>query len=146
MWPGVAESAGVGHTRRVMELLGFLLTVTIGGLLVWLVLRMEPHWVSKDAQRFICRAQLIDDRGNTHGGWNEYRFRITPDGLVAGTRRSMFSRSTGGGWKVMARSDDAPLRKAVYLLQDPIDANKMIALRMPASSRAVNTLDDLLPG
>ena len=127
-----------------MELLGFLATIAVGGAVIWLALRIEPHWVSKDGQRFICRAQLIDDRGNTHGRWNEYRFRITPEGLVAGGRRSLLSRSTGGGWRVVARSDAAPRGKAVFLLQDPVDTHNMLALRMPANSRAVDVLDDLL--
>lgn len=127
-----------------MELLGLLATIAIGGALVWLAFRMEPHWVSKDGQRFICRAQLVDDRGNTHGSWNEYRFRVTPDGLVEGARRSLWSRSAGGGWQVMARSPEAPARKAVYLLQDPTTPSNMIALRMPSNSRAVGVLDDLI--
>jgi hypothetical protein len=127
-----------------MELLVLLATIAVGGAVIWLAFRIEPHWASKDGRRFICRGQLVDDRGNTHGRWNEYRFRITPDGLVAGARRSMFSHSAGDGWRVMARSDAAPRGKAIFLLQDPVDTHNMIALRLPAKSRAVEVLDDLL--
>lgn len=140
----VADATRTGHTRQGMELLGLLLTIAIGGLIIWLAFRIEPHWVSKDGRRFICRAQLIDDRGNVHGRWNEYRFRVTPDGLVAGARRSMFSHGGGDGWAVVARSEDAPPRKAVYLLQDPVESRNMIAIRLPRTSRAVDVLDDLL--
>jgi hypothetical protein len=127
-----------------MDLLVLLTTIAVGGAVIWLAFRIEPHWVSKDGHRFICRGQLIDDRGTTQGRWNEYRFRVTPDGLVAGARRSMFSHSGGDGWRVVARSAAAPRGKAVFLLQDPVDQHNMIALRMPATSRAVGVLDDLL--
>lgn len=127
-----------------MEFLGLLLTIAIGSVIVWLAFRLEPHWVSRDGQRFICRAQLIDEHGNVHGRWHEYRFWITDDGLVAGARRSMFSRSGGPGWKLVARSDAAPPRKAIFLLQDPEVPGNMLAIRMPRSSRAVDSLDDLL--
>lgn len=128
-----------------MELLGLLVTVVVGGLVIWLAMRIEPHWVSKDGQRFICRGQIVDDRGNTHGRWNEYRFRVTPDGLVAGARRSLLNRGRAGeGWRVIARSDAPPRRKAIFLLQDPIEPRNMLALRMPANSRAVGVLDELV--
>lgn len=126
------------------DLLTFVLVVAAGGALVWLAFRMEPHWVSKDGSRFICRGQLVDDRGNTQSRWNEYRFRITDDGEVAASRRGFVGRSGTGLWRVAARSDDPPRRKAVFLMHPVRDAGSMLAIRMPASSRAVDSLDDLL--
>lgn len=126
------------------DLLTLLLTVAIGGALVWAAFRMEPHWSSRDGSRWICRGQLIDDHGNTQGRWHEYRFRVTDDGEIAATRRSFIGRAGTGLWKVVARSSDPPNRKAVFLLHPVRDAGAMMAVRMPASSRAVDTLDDLL--
>ena len=126
------------------DLLTLIGVVVIGGALIWVAFRMEPHWVSKDGQRFICRAQLIDDHGNTQGRWHEYRFRITEDGEIAASRRSFVGRAGTGIWRVAARSPDPPRRKAVFLLRPVHDAGSMMAVRMPASSRAVDSLDDLL--
>lgn len=130
------------------DLVGFLAVVLVGGGLIWLALRIEPHWVSRDGQRFICRGQLIDDRGNTQSGWNEYRFRITPEGEVAANRRGLLAgrRAIPGVWRVAARSDSAPRRKAVFLLHPVRDAGSMMAIRLPANSRARETLDALATG
>lgn len=116
-----------------------------GGLILWLAFRMEPHWVSRDGSRFICRGQLIDDHGHEMGRWNEYRFRVTPEGEVFATRRSFVGRSGNGLWRVAARSPDPPRRRAVFLLHPVLDAGSMMAVRMPATSRAVETLDRFVP-
>ncbi|MEX2626135.1 MAG: hypothetical protein WD225_04590 [Ilumatobacteraceae bacterium] len=126
------------------DLLTLLVVVVVGGALIWLAFRLEPHWVSKDGNRFICRGQLIDDHGITQGRWHEYRFRVTDAGEVAASRRSFVGRSGIGSWRVVARSDDPPRRKEVFLLHPARDADSMLAVRMPAGSRAVETLDRLI--
>jgi hypothetical protein len=141
-----------------MSDLFYLLTaVAIGGVLVWFALRMEPHWVSRDGRRFICRGQIMDRHGNVHGGWHEYRVQIIDDeqgarGLTDATRpridaarRSMMRRRQRDQWTVAARSPNPPRRKAVFLLHQLTDDQYMLALRLPAGSRAVGVLDDLVP-
>lgn len=130
----------------------YLLTViAIGTVLVWFAFRLEPHWVSKDGRRFICKGQLMDRHGNTHGGWHEYRVRVAetdphdsdrPE--VHAARRGIMGRRQRGVWRVTARSQDPPRRKAVFLLHPATGAEFMLALRMPARSRAADTLDSLI--
>jgi hypothetical protein len=139
------------------DLLSLLTAVAIGGVLVWFALRMEPHWVSKDGRRFICRGQIMDRQGNVHGGWHEYRVQIideesdvpgdagAPRSRVDAARRSMLRRRRRDQWTVAARSQNPPRRKAVFLLHQLSDDQYMLALRLPAGSRAVGVLDDLVP-
>ena len=127
------------------DLLGLLAIAAVGTVLLWVAFRLEPHWVSRDGTRFICRGQLIDDHGNEMSRWNEYRFRVSPDGEVFAKRRSIAGRAGNGMWRVAARSPDPPRRRAVFLLHPVLDAGSMMAVRMPANSRAVDTLDRFLP-
>lgn len=108
--------------------------------------RMEPHWVSRDGRRFICKAQTVDDHGRTTSRWVEYRFRITDDGEVEGRRRSVVGGRSLGVWEVRYRASDPPKRKAVFLLYPRREAGSLLALRLPARSRAVAVLDELAEG
>lgn len=126
------------------DLLYLLVTIVIGGSLIWAVYRIEPHWVSKDGRRFICRGQLMDDHGNTHGGWHEYRVRVSDDGdspSIHASRRGLVHRNAGATWRVAARSTNPPRRKAVFLLHPVAGTDHMLALRLPDRSRAVPVLD-----
>jgi hypothetical protein len=134
------------------DVLYLLAVVVIGGVLVWFAFRMEPHWVSKDGQRFICKGQIMDRHGNTHGGWHEYRARVVDDdhessqrAHVEVTRRGIVGRRQRSRWTVAVRSQHPPRRKAIFLLHPIDDSEFMLALRMPEGSRAVRALDDLAP-
>jgi hypothetical protein len=105
--------------------------------------RMDPHWVSKDGERFISNAQLMDHHGNTLGGWREYRFEVLSDGRIAARRRSRWVPRDSRTWRVQARSPDPSPKKALFLFADEAGTGDLIAVRMPASSRAVAVLDRL---
>ena len=150
----------MGHTRRVSWLDDVLWAVGFAALLggmYYLAYKVEPHWVSKDGERFICMGQVMDHHGNPRSGWREYRVEVRWDGSVATRRRSRWVRSDARTWRMRARSDDPPKRKAIYLLaaerpeQDvraqrrpsPFD-DDLLAIRLPESSRAIAVLDDLV--
>jgi len=118
-----------------------VIAVLIGMLVA--AMRMEPHWVSRDGRRFISKAQLVDDHGRTTSRWIEYRFRITEDGEVEARRRSILGGRNRGVWEVRYRATDAPRRKAVFLLYPRREAGSLLAVRLPARSRAVPILDEL---
>jgi hypothetical protein len=49
-------------------------------------------------------------------------------------------------WRVRARSDETPPKKAMFVLGEDDAAGEMLAVRMPSSSRAVAVLDGLKTG
>jgi hypothetical protein len=121
-------------------------TVLFVGILVglWFVAyRMDPHWVSKDGERFIANAQLMDHHGHTLGGWKEYRFEVLSDGMIASRRRSRWFPKDARVWRVRARSDGTSPKKTIFLLAEADQSGDMIAVRMPTSSRAVPVLERL---
>jgi hypothetical protein len=127
----------------VLWIIGFV--GVIGGM--WFVAyRMDPHWVSKDGERFIANGQLMDHYGNTLGGWREYRFEVLADGRVSSRRRSRYVPRDARVWRVRARSDETPPKKAMFVLGEDDAAGEMLAVRMPSSSRAVAVLDGLKTG
>ncbi len=123
----------------VLWVVGFV--ALIGGL-YYAAFRVDPHWVSKDGQRFICHGQLVDQYGNTLQNWREYRFEVIDDKRIFGRRRSRWTRSAQGVWRVAAKSDNPPRKREVYLLTSAeSDNTDQMAIRMPASSRAVPVLE-----
>ena len=76
-------TAGAPRNRRRpgrLPRVGWVLAIlVVGGCigLIWLAQRIEPHWVSKDGQRFTCRvAELRPQRGEV-GQWSEARVAST---------------------------------------------------------------------
>lgn len=130
-------------SQSVLDLVSAIgaLVVLVG--LMILAFRIEPHWVAKDGRRFICKGQLLDDRGNTQGGWHEYRFRIEDSGHVEGRRRGLVGGRHAGVWAVRHRSDSPPRKKAIFLLHPVHGTGSLLAIRLPESSRAVPVLDAL---
>ena len=112
--------------------------------LYYAAFRVDPHWVSKDGRRFICHGQVVDHYGNTVDNWREYRFAVLDHKRIFARRRSRWTRRSEGVWRVVAKSDTPPKRRAVYLLASAeSDNTDQMAIRLPASSRAVETLEGL---
>ena len=106
----------------------------------------DPHWVSKDGRRFVCHAQLVDHYGNTLHTWREYRFEVIDDKRIFARRRSRWTRRSEGVWRVAGRSEDPPKRRHVYLLASAEGGNTdQMAIRRPASSRAIEVLENMRP-
>jgi hypothetical protein len=120
----------------------------IGGcvFLIWLSRRIEPHWVSKDGQRFTCRvADLSPDAGEV-GPWNEARVAATGEEniVTVAVKPRLFRRTSRYRpvevMRVEGRADFDRSGLVVYLLS----GDAPMALRVPKRSRAVQTLDDLV--
>jgi hypothetical protein len=97
--------------------------------------RLEPHWVSKDLQRFICRARIVDDHGIAIGGWHEYRFGFVDDGLIEGRKRSLFGPGLPSVWKIDRLLPDPPARREIFLLIPETVDGTYLSLKLPANSR-----------
>jgi len=110
----------------------------------YLASRIEPHWVAKDGTRFVTTTQVVDGHGNAVGRRLEMRFAIQPDGTVLASRRGLVPTASQA-FRVAARSSESARGRAIYLLDSiPPDAEgKRVAVRVPADSRIVPTLDRL---
>ena len=123
----------------VLWIVGFV--AVVGGL-YYAAFRVDPHWVSKDGQRFVCHGQLVDHYGNTLQNWREYRFEVIDDERIFARRRSRWTRRNASVWRVAAKSDAPPKSREVYLLASAESGNTdQMAIRLPASSRAVPILE-----
>lgn len=110
-------------------MLDILSMLAVAGFAIGLLIaarRLEPHWVSKDQQRFICQARVVDDHGVAAGGWNEYRFSFTSDGMIRGRRRSMWGLHLPGIWRVVRQIPDPPARRQIFVMvPDSVDGQHL---------------------
>lgn len=121
------------------------LIIVVMGAMWWVAYRMEPHWVSRDGTRFLCTAQELDGV-NAVGHPRETRVLITGDGALYVTQKRRMRRKTTM-WTLMAKAPAAPRRMQVYVAKhreagNPIESH--LAIRIPAKSRCIAILDDLL--
>lgn len=124
--------------------------VGIGGiaamaLLAWIGFRIEPHWVSKDARRFLCSGQFMNHLGLPMGRWRETKVIVPPDGLVV-IDQKRFMKHNSSAWSLTGESPDPPKGRAVFLLSghDAHGQKQMLALKLPAKSRAIPILREAL--
>lgn len=130
-----------------MSWLNFVSAMVFLGVLIGLLLalrRLEPHWVSRDGLRFIASAEQVDAYGLVEGRRSEHRFSIELDGTVWAMRRAMIGYRPRTCWRVEGRSDSPPPRREIFLLRSLDDRATLLAVRLPAKSRAVQTLAALL--
>jgi hypothetical protein len=144
-----AEAAGgQPHLRDSRAVLSWLLlALFVAGciLLIWLSRRIEPHWVSRDGQRFTCRvADLAPEQGEV-GPWTEARVAVTGEGdeVTVAMKPKLFRKTSRYRpielMHVEGRADSDDSGLIVYLLS----GEGQMALRVPKRSRAVKTLDEL---
>ena len=151
------------------SILLLLAALGVCGLMLWGSYKIEPHWVSKDGQRFVCYGQGISNRGESYGRWRELRVTKMRDGTVELRPRhgSLVKDRHAAGmssarttpmarvvkrqsqrityWKVNGASPDPPPRRIVYFLTGNDDPTmpEMLALRLPLKSRAIPMLESL---
>jgi len=137
------------------------------GLMLWLSYKIEPHWVSKDGNRLICYGQALSRGGTSTGRWRELRInRVSDDTLEVRTRRGSLAVDTPSGnpmrmtsafgrqrhvrkatyWKVAGLTPAAKTDKRVlYMLDGNNEPSmpEMIAIRIPAKSKAIPMLESL---
>jgi hypothetical protein len=114
--------------------------------MAWLAYRIEPHWVSRDGQRFLCMGQQLNNLHTPVGRWSEVRVAALPDGalLVDQRRRVGRTKPSARVWNVVSRMPEPPRKNLVaYLLRGRnVDgAHVQMLLRLPAKSKAVALLD-----
>ena len=128
-----------------MEIVWLLLAIVVCVGAGWLAVKIEPHWVSKDGTRFLTVGQRMDVRGERLGRWREMRVFVDRDGQVE-IEEKRFMRRAVSYWTLEAESPEPPRRKAVFVLRghDSAGTEVLLALRMPAKSRAVDQLRPLL--
>ena len=128
-----------------MEILWLVLAIAVCAGAGWLAIRMEPHWVSKDGNRFLTVGQRMDIRGERLGRWHEMRVFINRNGQIE-VEEKRFMRRQLSFWTLEAESPEPPRRKAVFVLRghDRGGSEALLALRLPATSRAVDQLRPLL--
>ncbi len=149
----------------------FAAVIAVCALLWWAAYKLEPHWVSKDGDRLVCYGQPMTTRGETQGRWRELKvtkansttveIRVRRGSLVADRYSSLNTGMSGFSslardvvkrhgrkpsyWRVIGQSPSAPRGKVIYLLNhcnDPL-LPEMIALRIPAHSKAIPMLESV---
>jgi hypothetical protein len=108
--------------------------------LAWYARQVEPHWASKDGQRFTCRIQKLDFDFSSDGRWRDARAEIT-DGKVLIRPKTLGSRL--GAFEVrpvVQRVPEEVNRRVVFVL----DGDPLIAMRVPRGSRAVAALERIM--
>lgn len=120
--------------------LALLVAVAIGMLV--LASRIEPHWASKDGRTFTCRIQELATDGRSGSRWIDAKATVV-DGRISLARRGLLRsrRDPQPPYPVLSRAPASQTRFAVFLLQGP---QHMVALRVPARSKAATTLDGLV--
>jgi hypothetical protein len=124
----------------VADLITLVVSLVVGAGLIWFAFSMEPHWCSKDGQRFTCRLQPLTNDLANEGLHVDMRGTIESSVLVL-TPRGLRGSKMRGTYRVLAASPEPPKGKAVYLVSS---AGRQFAVRVPANSRCVPALDGLV--
>jgi len=125
------------------DILGLVTVVAVCGAMLYIANRIEPHWVAKDQRRFLTVAQELDEHGTLLGRKHEVRVHVDPDEDALLIRRRSTLRSGTGLWRVQAKSPSPPRGREVYILRS-IDGVGQMAMRLPARSKMIGRMDELL--
>ena len=135
-------------------------------IMLWVSYKIEPHWVSKNGDRLICYGQAISRGGAPSGRWRELRIsRVRDDTVEVRTRRGSLAVETPSGnpmrltsafgrqrhvrkatyWKVAGQMASPMRNRVLYMLDGNNEPSmpEMIAIRVPANSKAIPMLDSL---
>jgi hypothetical protein len=120
----------------------FWLVVSVGIIvgLFALARAVEPHWCSPDATSFTCRVQSLDPTGQTPARWHDARAFVEGERLAITRKVVLRYENEGAPREVLARSERGPRGKAVFVL----DGDPLMAVRVPASSKAVARLASMV--
>jgi hypothetical protein len=126
------------------------------GLWYW-ASRLEPHFVSKDGERFMATMQTLTTHDLPDSRIREVRGRFLDDGLVRLDQKQPIGRSTAT-WRVVGRSPLTAKGKVIFTLREvesnvpltrrqaarrPTNPNGRVALRLPHNSTLIERLDAL---
>ena len=123
-----------------------IVPLVVVGAMYWLSFRIEPHWASKDGQRFVTTVQAITGRGEPEGRPKEARVAILTSGRLQLSQRRILGKPLNEQWTVAGKSPTPPKRKVVYVLNAVGDDGTagQLALKLPEDSRAVPLLDEII--
>ena len=133
--------APIGHAVAVQYVWLVVAVAALGGMW-WIGYRMEPHWVSKDGQRFMCGAQEFF-HGQLGGHPRETHVAFLPGGTLHITQKRMMRRQRTL-WNLIGKSADPPKGLEIYVAQQSVDGvakSEMLALRIPKKSKCIAILD-----
>jgi hypothetical protein len=128
-----------------MQALWIVLAIGVCVAVGYLGYRIEPHHVNKDATRFLTTSQQISAQGDNEGRRREAWIRVLPDGqLQIDSKRRLHREVTH--WTLEGKAPDPPPRREVYVLRtlNNMGGLQRMTIKLPARSRAVKTLDELL--
>ena len=131
----------IGHAVAV-EYLWLVVVFGVMGGMWWIGYRMEPHWMSKDGQRFMCGAQEFF-HGQLGGRPRETQVGFLAGGALHITQKRMLRRQRSL-WTLIGKSSDPPKGLEIYVAQERVDGvakPTMLALRIPKKSRCIALLD-----
>jgi len=128
-----------------VQVLWIVLAIVVCVAVAYLGYRIEPHHVNKDATRFLTTSQQISAQGDNEGRRHEAWIRVLADGqLQVDSKRRLHHEVTH--WSLEGKSPDPPPKREVYVLRtiNNVGGLQRMTIKLPAKSRAVKTLDDLL--
>lgn len=116
-----------------------LFVVCVSALALWARPR-QPHWVSRDRQRFIAMACALDNGRGRPGRWTRVHGRIVDERVRL--RQSFLSASTmSGTYTVSRREESTDSRVAIFTLGE----REQVHLKCPRRSPLAGTLQSMLP-
>lgn len=115
--------------------------------LLYLSYRIEPHFVSKDGQRFMATMQTLGQHDVPDSRIREVRGRFVDDGLIRFDQKQSVRRISTN-WRVIERSPLQAKGKVIFTVAQVSGSDsgsaRRAALRLPSSSTLITRLDELV--
>jgi len=130
-----------------MDFVWILLMAGAFAAMAWWAYRADPHWVAKDGRAFTCKIQHFSGPNlQPEGRWRDGRAFIDGSHLVVRPRGLLTAGGKASAHYEVVRRGESVKNMAVYLVDGGgVNGHDFAALRIPAKSRAVPQLDQLLP-
>lgn len=127
------------------DIVGLVAIIAVCGGMFYLANRIEPHWVSRDRNRFLTTAQEIDQFG-VPGRKREVRVYLDDDSEALVVTRKSFMRPNSSVWTIQSKSSKPPRGRVVFNLKCVSGATDVssMALRLPTRSKILPKLEELL--
>jgi hypothetical protein len=128
-----------------VDLLWFLLALIVCAGVWYLGYQIEPHRISKDGRRMLVTGQSISAQGDNEGRKREVWVSVLPDNTLQVDVKRRLHRDLST-WSIEGKAPSPPARREVYVLHtvNAKGAIKRMAIKLPAKSRGVTILDELL--
>ncbi len=130
---------------KPVDALWLLLALGVCAVLVYLGYRIEPHHVNKDGSRFLCTGQWISAEGDLDGRRREVWVDVEQSGQLRVDVKIRLRHDVTHWW-IEGKSPKPPRRRTVYALRtiNILGGVERMTIQLPAKSRAVRVLDELM--